>query len=108
MSIPLLGELFSMPSDVISAWILTIIMGAFLTIYVLKKKKLPIIWDYMRTTNHRKIGTLYILFGILFFLRAGIDSLLIRTQLAVPNNDFWVFQGDKYNELFTKIGRAHV
>lgn len=104
MSIPLLGELFSMPSDVISAWILTIIMGAFLTIYVLKKKKLPIIWDYMRTTNHRKIGTLYILFGILFFLRAGIDSLLIRTQLAVPNNDFWVFQGDKYNELFTTHG----
>ncbi len=104
MSIPFLDQLYSMPSDVISAWILTIIMGVFLTIYVLRKKKLPIIWDYMRTTNHRKIGTLYILFGILFFLRAGIDSLLIRTQLAVPNNDFWVFQGDKYNELFTTHG----
>src|SRR5699024_8913190 len=54
--------------------------------------------------NHRKIGTMYILFGFIFFLRAGIDSLFIRMQLISPNNDFWVFQADKYNEVFTTHG----
>lgn len=92
------------PSDVLLAWATVLIGGGLVTYYVLKKRKLPIIWDYMTTTNHRKIGTLYILFGFIFFLRAGVDALLIRTQLAVPNNDFWVFQHEKYNELFTTHG----
>src|SRR5699024_12658718 len=61
-------------------------------------------WEYIRTTNHRKIGTLYILFGIIFFLRAGMDALFIRLQLALPNNECWVFQHEKYNEVFTTHG----
>src|SRR5699024_2923055 len=58
----------------------------------------------MRTTNHRKIGVLYMLFGFVFFLRAGMDALFIRAQLAVPNNEFWVFQFEKYNQVFTTHG----
>src|SRR5699024_11897596 len=47
---------------------------------------------------------MYILFGFIFFARAGSDALLIRSQLAVPNNDFWVMQYEKYNEVFTTHG----
>ncbi|MFD2209902.1 cbb3-type cytochrome c oxidase subunit I [Virgibacillus halophilus] len=104
MNIPLFGKTYYLPTDVISAWVFTIIIGIILAVFVLKKKKLPVIWDYMRTTNHRKIGIMYILFGFIFFLRAGMDALFIRTQLAVPNNDFWVFQFQKYNEVFTTHG----
>ncbi|MFZ3578540.1 cytochrome c oxidase subunit I [Virgibacillus sp. DJP39] len=104
MKIPLFGQTFMVPSDVLAAWILTILLGIAITIYVIKNRKLPLIWGYMRTTNHRKIGTLYVLFGVVFFLRAGVDALLIRLQLAKPHNDFWVFQGEKYNELFTTHG----
>ncbi|WLV24256.1 cbb3-type cytochrome c oxidase subunit I [Aciduricibacillus chroicocephali] len=101
MKLPIVGF---MPSDVIAAWIFTFVVGAIITIYVLKRRKLPLIWDYMRTTNHRKIGTLYLLFGFVFFLRAGIDALLMRSQLALPNNHFWLIQGEKYNEVFTTHG----
>lgn len=104
MNIPIFGHTIFVPSDVLAAWVFTIILSGIVGFFVFKKKKLPVIWEYMRTTNHRKIGTLYILFGFLFFLRAGVDALFIRTQLAVPNNDFWVFQGVKYNELFTTHG----
>lgn len=47
---------------------------------------------------------MYILSGLLFFFRGGVDALLIRTQLIAPNTEFWVFQGDKYNGLFTTHG----
>nr|GGG70961.1 cytochrome c oxidase subunit 1 [Virgibacillus oceani] len=104
MTIPFFGESIFVPSDVIAAWILSILLGAILFIYVMKKRKWPIIWEYMRTTNHRKIGTMYILFGVIFFIRAGTDALLIRLQLAQPHAEFWVFQQDKYNELFTTHG----
>ncbi|ASN04009.1 cytochrome c oxidase subunit I [Virgibacillus necropolis] len=104
MTIPFFGGTLFVPSDVVAAWGLTIILGILMAIYVWRKQKLPLIWSYMRTTNHRKIGTLYVLFGVLFFLRAGIDALLIRLQLAKPHSEFWVFQQDKYNELFTTHG----
>lgn len=104
MNIPFFGKTIFLPSDVLAAWVFTAILGAFVFIFIIKKKKLPVIWEFIRTTNHRKIGTLYILFGVLFFLRAGVDALFIRTQLALPNNEFWVFQYEKYNELFTTHG----
>lgn len=104
MDIPFFGRSVFLPSDVLVAWIFSIILGIIVLIYVLKKKKLPVIWDYIRTTNHRKIGTMYILFGVIFFIRAGMDALFIRTQLALPNNEFWVFQYEKYNEVFTTHG----
>src|SRR5699024_12036801 len=91
-------------TDVLGAWVFTIIIGVFLLIYIIKKRKFPVIWEYISSTNHRKIGTLYILFGIIFFLRAGMDALFIRLQLALPNNEFWVFQQEKYNEDFTTHG----
>lgn len=104
MNVSILGYSGYIPSDVISAWVFTAILSVVVIIYVLKQKKLPLIWDYLRTTNHRKIGTVYILFGFLFFVRAGVDALFIRTQLAIPNNDFWVFQFEKYDQLFTTHG----
>ena len=61
MNISLFGFSDFIPSDVIAAWVFTIVIGAIITFFVLKQKKLPVIWDYMRTTNHRKIGTLYLL-----------------------------------------------
>ncbi|WP_099159347.1 cytochrome c oxidase subunit I [Virgibacillus ndiopensis] len=104
MTIPFFGKSIFVPSDIIAAWILSIVLGAILFIYVMNKRKWPLIWEYMRTTNHRKIGTMYILFGVIFFLRAGTDALLIRLQLAQPHAAFWVFQQEKYNELFTTHG----
>ncbi|WP_163527507.1 cytochrome c oxidase subunit I [Halobacillus ihumii] len=101
MNLPSIGQI---PSDVVAAWIFTIIVGIVLLVWLTKLKKWPVVFEYMRTTHHRKIGTMYILFAIIFFFRAGMDAMLIRTQLAVPNNDFWVFQGDKYNEVFTTHG----
>ncbi|HLR70483.1 MAG TPA: cbb3-type cytochrome c oxidase subunit I [Pseudogracilibacillus sp.] len=47
---------------------------------------------------------MYILFGFIFFARVGMDALIIRSQLAVANNEFWVFQYGKYNEVFTTHG----
>lgn len=104
MNLSLFGQSIYVQTDVITAWILTIVLGIFLVIFIFKKRKLPLIWEYMRTTNHRKVGTIYLLFGFLFFLRAGIDALFIRTQLAVPNNEFWVFQFEKYNQAFSTHG----
>lgn len=108
MHFSLFNQSFYLPVTIIIAWILTIGLLVLITIYLFKKKKWPVVWDYMTTTNHRKVGTLYILFGFTFFVRAGIDAILIRSQLALPNNEFMNFQFQKYNEIFTTHGTVMI
>ena len=57
---------------------------------------------WITTTDHKKIGVAYIYTAFIFFLLAGVESLIIRTQLSVPNNSF--VKPELYNEAFTMHG----
>lgn len=57
---------------------------------------------WITTTDHKKIGVAYIYTAFIFFILAGVESLIIRTQLSVPNNHF--VKPELYNEAFTMHG----
>lgn len=57
------------------------------------------IWSWMTTVDHKKIAALYGVSGFVFFLIGGIEALLVRTQLAVPEGT--VIDADLYNQLFS-------
>ncbi|MBA3848641.1 MAG: cytochrome c oxidase subunit I [Opitutus sp.] len=61
---------------------------------------------WLTTVDHKKIGLMYAAGAILFFLVGGLEALLIRTQLIVPNNRF--ISAQLYNELFTMHGTTMV
>jgi cytochrome c oxidase subunit 1 len=56
----------------------------------------------LTTTDHKKIGILYLVNSFTFFALGGALALLIRTQLAEPEND--VLSPQVYNETFTMHG----
>ena len=62
--------------------------------------------DWLTTTDHKKIGIMYLFNSFAFFAIAGAMALLIRTQLAQPNND--VLSPQAYNETFTMQDRKSV
>ncbi|MFB4162849.1 cbb3-type cytochrome c oxidase subunit I [Alteribacillus sp. JSM 102045] len=66
------------------------------------------LWDWMRTTDHLKIGIMYLVASFAFFLRGGLDAMFVRLQLAFPNAEFWVFQGEKYNQMITTHGTTMI
>jgi cytochrome c oxidase subunit 1 len=57
---------------------------------------------WVTTTDHKKIGLLYMVTAFLFFLLGGFLAELMRTQLAVPNSTFAA--RDTYNQWFTLHG----
>jgi cytochrome c oxidase subunit I+III len=59
-------------------------------------------WRYWSAVNNSEVGVWYTAMSFLFFLFAGVLALLMRTQLAVPDNDF--ISADVYNQLFTLHG----
>ena len=62
--------------------------------------------SWLTTTDHKRIGILYIATSLAFFVAGGILALLMRAQLATPNEHF--IRRDSYDELFTMHGTTMV
>ena len=57
------------------------------------------LYDWLTTTDHKKIGILYVINSFLFFFIGGLLALGVRTELAQPGLQF--VTDSAYNELFT-------
>jgi cytochrome c oxidase subunit 1 len=55
-----------------------------------------------RTTDHKQIGIMYLVTAFAFFMVGGAMAMLIRTELAVPGQQF--LSQEQYNQLFTMHG----
>ncbi|MGW7290558.1 cytochrome c oxidase subunit I, partial [Streptomyces sp. NPDC054847] len=59
-----------------------------------------IVW--LTTTDHKKIGHLYLVASFLFFIVAGVMALLLRAELARPG--IQILSNEQYNQTFTMHG----
>ncbi len=59
-------------------------------------------WRLLSAVNNTYIGLFYIGAALLFLLLGGVLALLMRTQLAIPENSF--LDSDTYNQFFTMHG----
>ncbi len=80
--------------------VLTMVGIVFVLTYFKKWKWL---WDeWITTVDHKKLGVMYILAAVLMLFRGGVDALLMRAQLTVPDSKF--LDPTHYNEIFTTHG----
>jgi cytochrome c oxidase subunit I len=61
---------------------------------------------WLTTTDHKKIGTLYLCTTFLFFILGGVEALVMRAQLAQPNGT--VVHPETYNGLVTMHGSTMI
>ena len=68
----------------------------------------PVTWkqgkvaSWLVTVDHKRIGIMYVATSLFFFAFGGILALLMRAQLATPNEKF--LTKNSYNEVFTMHG----
>jgi cytochrome c oxidase subunit 1 len=62
--------------------------------------------SWLTTVDHKKIGFLYGVFALFFFLVGGVEALLIRLQLMYPNGT--VLTAQQYNTMFTMHGTTMI
>ncbi len=55
--------------------------------------------SWVFTVDHKKLGIMYGVVAMSFFVIGGVEALLIRLQLAAPNNK--VLSAGAYNQMFT-------
>ncbi len=64
------------------------------------------LYEWVSTVDHKRLGLMYIISALLFFVIAGIMATVIRLQLAFPNGH--VVDPDTFNRLFTMHGTTMV
>jgi cytochrome c oxidase subunit 1/cytochrome c oxidase subunit I+III len=66
----------------------------------------PGLLGWLTTTDHNKIGLLYLWTTLVFFAAGGIEALIMRTQLASPGQN--LVAPNTYDELFTLHGMTMI
>ena len=59
-------------------------------------------WSWLMSVDHKRIGIMYLITGLLAFLVGGVFALLIRTELIAPGHT--IVDKDAYNIIFTLHG----
>jgi cytochrome c oxidase subunit 1 len=62
------------------------------------------LWGWVTSVDHKSIAKRYIVTALISFVLAGINALVMRLQLARPENH--VLGPDAYNQFFTTHGTA--
>ncbi|TDC21813.1 cytochrome c oxidase subunit I [Streptomyces sp. 8K308] len=61
-----------------------------------------VVVDWLTTTDHKKIGSLYLISSFAFFIVGGVLALAIRAELARPG--LQLLTQEQYNQAFTMHG----
>lgn len=64
------------------------------------------IGSWLYTIDHKRIGVMYLISVMFFFLIGGLLAIALRTELLTPQGD--LFTGDGYNKVFTLHGAIMV
>src|SRR5260370_22031417 len=65
-----------------------------------------VLYSWVTTVDHKRLGILYILYAIFFLMIGGIEATIIRIQLIVPHNHF--VSPQLFNQMFTMHGTTMI
>ncbi len=92
------------PSTLIYIAMASIILGGVsIVALVTYFKAWGYLWrEWITTVDHKKIGIMYLITALLMLFRGGVDAIMMRYQLSMPENTF--LDAQHYNEVFTTHG----
>jgi cytochrome c oxidase subunit 1 len=62
--------------------------------------------EWITTVDHKRLGIMYILYGLVFIVVGGIEATVMRIQLVIPHNDF--VSPQVFNRMFTMHGTTMI
>ena len=96
---------FDVPIVMITAATVGTILGAVLLL-VTVKGWWPYLWrEWITSVDHKRIGVMYMILGLLMLVRGFADALMMRTQLALAaNGAMGYLPPEHYDQIFSAHG----
>ena len=74
-------------------------------VWVILTGRLPYLWrEWITSVDHKRIGVMYVLLGLLMLLRGFIDAVMIRSQQALAFQAPGYLPPEHYNQIFSAHG----
>ena len=65
----------------------------------------PYLWaEWITSVDHKRLGVMYMLLGILMLLRGFIDAVMMRSQQSLAFHAMGYLQPEHYNQIFSAHG----
>jgi cytochrome o ubiquinol oxidase subunit 1 len=85
------------------AGVLLIMLGVLA--WVIVKGHLPYLWhDWITSVDHKRIGVMYVLLGLVMLLRGFIDAIMMRSQQALAFHAAGYLPPEHYDQVFSAHG----
>src|SRR5690349_1906774 len=96
---------FDQPIPLITSLVVLIAIAA-IGIWITKNKWWPYLWhEYITSTDHKRIGIMYIVVGLVMLVRGFADAIMMRAQqsLAIGSSQGYL-PPEHYNQIFSAHG----
>jgi cytochrome o ubiquinol oxidase subunit 1 len=96
---------FDEPIPLITS-LVVVVAVAGIAIWVWRKGWWPYLWDeYIKSTDHKRIGIMYIVLGLLMLVRGFADAIMMRLQqsMAIGASQGYL-PPEHYNQIFSAHG----
>src|SRR5271156_457686 len=89
---------------VTSIVVILIILG--IAVWISRKGYWPYLWrEWITSVDHKRIGVMYILLGLIMLLRGFSDAIMMRSQLAFSHGESQGYlPPDHYDQIFSAHG----
>ena len=96
---------FSQPIPLITSFILILVIAGVLGL-ITYKKWWPYLWhEWITSVDHKNIGIMYCLLGLVMLIRGFADAIMMRTQQAVAIGGAQGYlEPEHYNQIFSAHG----
>jgi cytochrome o ubiquinol oxidase subunit I len=96
---------FDQPIPLITVCVLLVGIVCLLTLITLKGWW-PYLWrEWITSTDHKRIGVMYVILALVMLLRGFSDAILMRAQLAIAvGNSAGYLPPEHYNQIFSAHG----
>src|SRR5260370_21655188 len=96
---------FNEPLPLISMAVVMLVIVAVLVVVVVKGW-VPYLWrEWITTVDHKRIGVMYMLLGLVMLLRGFGDAIMMRTQQAIAVGSAQGYlPPDHYDQVFSAHG----
>src|SRR5690242_6740093 len=96
---------FDQPIPLITSVVILLALAA-IAVWVWRKGWWPYLWnEYIQSTDHKRIGVMYVVLGLLMLVRGFADAIMMRAQqsLAIGASQGYL-PPERYNQIFSAHG----
>src|SRR3989442_682243 len=96
---------FNEPPPLISMGVVLVVILAVVAV-VIAKGWLPYLWrEWLTSVDHKRVGVMYMLLGLVMLLRGFSDAIMMRTQQAIAVGSAQGYlPPDHYDQVFSAHG----